>query len=269
MKQGQKIIKYLAIILAISLIFNIISISVYGIISITNLFDNKEITSIKGEATNIKENIKDIYIDVANTKIIIEESANFKLETNNEYITIRENNNKLSITEKKRSIFKYNEDTELIIYIPRSNIFNNVFIETGAGEVHIDKLNTQNLELELGAGKVNINNLKVTYNTNIDGGAGEIVIKNSNLNNIDLDMGVGKIKLNASLTGNADIDAGVGGIELDLIDSLDNYKIKVDKGLGNVTLNEETINSNTYYGTGLNNIDIDGGVGTINITTKN
>lgn len=269
MNQGQKIIKYLAIAFAIFLIVNIISLTAFGLVSLSNIFSNNNSTSnIDGEVTNIKSYIKNMDIELLSARLIIEESNKFKIETNNEYITIRENNNKLSITEKKHGIFKYNKDTELIIYVPTKNTFNDINIETGAGKVNIDNITTDKLVLDLGAGEVNINNLNVLNNLDIDGGAGGIIIDNSSINNLDLDMGLGNLSITTKLTGNTYIDAGVGNIELNLIDSLDNYKIKLNKGIGSATLNKENIIDNIYYGNGQNLIEIDGGLGSINIKTN-
>ena len=52
---------------------------------------------------------------------------------------------------------------------------------------------------------------------------------------------------------------------INLIGTEDNYKIKSEKGLGNVTINNEKIKSNTYYGNGTNQIEISGGIGSISI----
>ena len=43
------------------------------------------------------------------------------------------------------------------------------------------------------------------------------------------------------------------------------WKIKLDKGLGNATLNNEKMDSTTYYGNGTNLIEVNGGIGSISI----
>ena len=68
----------------------------------------------------------------------------------------------------------HNYTSDLIIYIPE-NIMTfdevEVEIETGAGKINIQSLNTQGLYLELGAGDVYIENLIVAKEAKIDGGA--------------------------------------------------------------------------------------------------
>ena len=265
----QKIIKYFGIAFAIFLIFNIFTITMYGIISIGNIFDKKEnnINTLTGELKNIKINndIKKIDIETKGINIIIKEGKKLKIETDNKDIKTKESNNKLLIVEDNNSLIHKTDYTELIITIPTNYEFNEVSIDNGAGKIDIDKLNTKNINLDLGAGQVNIKNLNVTNELDIDGGAGEINIENSHINNLDLDLGLGKTSINASINGISEIDCGIGELIINLIGTEDNYKIKSDKGLGNVTINNEKMKSNTYYGNGNNLIEISGGIGSISI----
>lgn len=272
MIKTQRIIKYFAIAFAIFLIFNIISLIMYGIMSLGTVFDvdNNDSKIQNLEKLEVTENILVLDIEVASSNIIIKEGTTLDIETNNEYINLKQKNNKVTITEKKRNWLNINNtNNNLIIYVPSNYIFDEVSIEAGAGKVEVETITTKKLDLDLGAGKVSIDNLTVSQNTEIDGGAGEITITNGNINNLDLDMGVGKLTLTSVLTGSSDIDAGVGEQNLNLIGSIDNYKIILDKGIGASTLDGETIKNSTYYGNGLNLIDIDGGIGSIKIDFVN
>lgn len=258
MTQTQKIIKYLALAFAFFLIFSIIG----GIMSLINIF-NPEDNAIKElEELKVIENTSILDVEVKSANVIIKESSVLKVETNNDNIKITESGNKLFIAEEKYSWFGANNDTDLIIYVPSNFIFDGVSIESGAGKIEIDSLSTRELELDLGAGKVIVNNLIVLNNASVDGGAGKIEILNGQIHNLELDMGVGELSFNAELIGNSEIDAGVGKVNLNLRGN--NYKITLDKGLGTTTINGENV-SNKVYGDGTNLIDIDGGVGSIEI----
>ena len=269
MIKTQKIIKYFAVAFAIFLIFNIFTITMYGIISIGNIFDNKKdsTNTLTGELKTIKVNngIERLDIETKGVNIIIKEGKKFKIETDNKDIKTKESNNKLLIVEDNNSWIHKTDYTELIITIPTNYEFNEVSIDNGAGKIDIDKLNTKNINLDLGAGQVNIKNLNVTNESDIDGGAGEINIENSHINNLDLDLGIGKTTINASINGISEIDCGIGELIVNLIGTEDEYKIKLDKALGSATLNNEKMNGNTYYGTGTNLIEINGGIGNISI----
>lgn len=261
----QKIIKYLAIAFAMFLTFSIISGIMHGVSFIGNIFyDDKNSITEKFNNLEINDNTLLLDINVSSSNITIKRGDTFKAETSNKYINSKQDNNKLYIEEKRHNWFQH-DNGELIIYIPSDFIFDGVSIETGAGQVNIETLSTKQLYLNLGAGKVDINNLIVLENTKIDGGAGEINIDAISMNSLDLDMGVGKLSLTSKLTGENKIDCGIGKINLSLIGSLEDYEIFLDKGIGKATINGNKMNADNTYGTGSNKLDIDGGIGSIDI----
>lgn len=264
----QKIIKYLAIAFAIFLTFSIISGIMYGISFIGDILDGDK-DSITEELKDLEINDNTLLLDihVSSSSIILKSGDFFKAETNNKYINSKQDKNKLYIQEKKHNWF-HNDKSELIVYIPNDFVFDGVSIETGAGKVDIEQLSTKQLYLVLGAGKVDINNLNVSESTKIDGGAGEININAISMNNLDLDMGVGKLSLTSKLTGKNKIDSGIGGVNLSLIGIIEDYEISLDKGIGEAKINGKTMKDDTNYGTGNNKLDIDGGIGSINIEIK-
>ena len=268
----QKIIKYVAIGLAMILTVNIISAIIYGITEVGIYFISNEnnTDSINKELANIHvdNNISILDIEVATSNIIIKEGNEIKIETDNKYIKLTEKNNKLFITEEKHKWLNIKKDGDLTIYIPSTYIFDNITIENGAGKIEIQTLNTKRLNLELGFGKAEINHLMVSNNAEIEGGTGEIAIHSSKINNLDLDMGMGKTTINGLITGNSKIDAGVGALHLNLLGTLNDYEIILEKGLGNATLNKQKMNNNTHNGNGDNLINITGGIGNIKIETK-
>lgn len=267
MIKAQKVIKYIAIGFAIFLIVNIISLAAYGIVSIGNIFNNNENNTITEGFKNIKtkNKVSKLEIETKGVGITIKKGDKFKIETDNKDIKTKESNNKLLIIEDNNNWFNKTDYTELIIYVPNDYQFDEVSIDNGAGKIEVDTLNTQKLDLDLGAGKVNITNLSVFEEADIDGGAGEINITSSSIKNLDLDLGLGKVNLNSSLYGFNEIDGGIGELIINLIGTENDYQIKANKGLGKITINDEKIQSDTSYGNGNNLIDISGGIGNISI----
>lgn len=269
MMNFHKIIKYCALAFAFFLIFGILSGIMYLMISIGNIFnDNNNITG-KLEEININSDAKVIEIDINSSHLTIKTGDFLKAMTNNKDIVIREEDNKLFIEEEDNDWFSFgNNDSNLIVYIPDDFDLDGTVINTGAGKIEIDKLSTKKLYLDLGAGNVIIHNLEVLDEAEIDGGTGKIEIKKGLINNLDLDMGVGNLTLTSYLLGTNDISAGIGSIELNLIGTYDEYRILANKGIGSIKLDGNSIDSDTYYGTGNNQINIDGGVGSIDIHFK-
>ena len=276
MTTAQKVIKYLATAFAVFLIITIISAilsGVYALLSALGLIHtNKDIVTenLKVISKEVKE-VTTLKIDLAYTNLDIKTGDDFKVETNNSKITFEENNGSVKIKEENRNWLNNNNmSSNLIIYIPEDMIaIDETKIQTGAGKINIEKLNTQSLYLELGAGDVYIENVIATGETKIDGGVGKTELKSCEINNLKANLGMGEFTFSGKITGKSKIDSGVGTINIDLIDNKNNYKIDVSKGLGNVTLDGQKLETDRVYGIGENYLDIDGGIGEIKIDFEN
>ena len=181
------------------------------------------------------------------------------------YIKIDVKDNKLIINDstKKRFISSTRETVNL--YIPK-NIFNEVTIKNGAGDLNIDSVITDKLYLDLGVGKTTINYLKANE-SKIETGVGKLSIIDGELNNTNIDIGVGSASIRALLTGDNTIDAGVGETKLELIGNKNDYKIKFNKGIGSIKYNNENVSDNSTIGDGNTMISIDGGIGSFIVKT--
>ena len=276
MTTAQKVIKYLATAFAVFLIITIISAILsggYALLSALGLIHtNNDIVTenLKVISKEVKE-VTTLKIDLAYTNLDIKTGDDFKVETNNSNITFEENNGSVKIKEENRNWLKNdNISSNLIICIPEDMIaIDETKIQTGAGKINIEKLNTQSLYLELGAGDVYIENVIATGETKIDGGVGKTELKYCEINNLKANLGMGEFTFSGKLTGKSKIDSGVGAINIDLIDNKNNYKIDVSKGLGNVTLDGQKLEVDRVYGIGENYLDIDGGIGEIKIDFEN
>lgn len=263
MTQSQRIIKYFAIALAFLIIFSIFS-SIFGFINTFTIKKEKD-REIESIFNSDDANVAYLDIDVKAVDLVIKKGDKLLAESNNKYINCKQNNNKLIIKERKHSSWSKNNN-KLIITIPENIEFDAFRLDAGAGKIDIDQINSKKADINLGAGKATINVLNATDKLKLDTGAGKLDILNGSINNLDLDMGVGKVSINSKLTGNSKIDAGVGNLKIDLLNKIDDYYIDISKGLGSISLNGEDLSEGTY-GSGSNEINIDGGIGNIDITT--
>ena len=275
MTTAQKVIKYIATAFAVFLIITIISAILSGGYALLNAFglihtNNNIVTEDLKVISNEVKEISTLKLDLSFTNLEIKTGDNFKVETNNSKITFTNNNGSVKIKEENHNwVTNNNRVSNLIIYLPEDSIsLDETKIETGAGNINIERLNTQSLYLELGAGDVKIENLTVTEEAKIDGGVGRTELKSCKINSLKANLGMGEFVFNGILTGKSEIDSGVGAINIDLIDNKKNYKIDVSKGLGNVTLDGQKLEMDKVYGTGENYLDIDGGIGEIKINFK-
>lgn len=272
MTSGQKIIKYIAIAIAIFLIINIIGIILTIFAGLGIFFNVKEaITNTENFEEVIDdypiEEITNLDIEINYSKLEIKNGDTFKIECNNEKIYTEKKGNKIEIKEKN-NWFNKQETSNITIYIPENKIFERTEIEAGAGEINIDKLQTNNLTFSIGAGKVQINELEVFEKAEIEGGAGKADIISGELHNLDLEMGLGELNLTTKLIGNNVIEQGIGKLSINLTDNIENYKIRTSKGLGSITINGNEVQDGNTYGNGENNIRIEGGMGAIEIVTN-
>lgn len=259
----QKVIKYLAMAFAIFLTVSIIG-GILGAVGLFGgLFDGDAVLE-DAKTYTVSDNITELDIRINAANFTIKQADAFSIESNLKHLTVKENDGVLTIEENKRFGVTYT-DAALILYIPAETVFEKADITTGAGRLTVDALSAGSLKLELGAGEVNIGTLTATNKADIDGGAGKITISGGTLHNLDLDMGVGQLNLTSVVLGNSDFDLGIGESNITLIGSKDDYAIDAEKGIGNITVDGETVSNFNGSGNGENNIDISGGIGAINL----
>lgn len=268
----QKIIKYLAVAFAIFLIVSIISSILMVSYSLFNNFgligkNQDVITDELKIISNEIDKIVSLKIDLNYTNLCIKKGNNFEVKTNNTKITFKNNNGNIILKESDKYLLNDEGlESNLVIYIPNNiSILDKVFIDSDAGKINIEWLNTKELYFELGAGKVYMENAVVTNNTLIRGGAGKTELVNCNLNNLKANLDVGEFSFNGLLIGNNEINSGVGIVNIYLTSRINDYTINANKGLGSITLNNKELESNKVYGTGDNYLKVNGGIGKINI----
>lgn len=276
MTQIQKVIKYIAVSFAILLIITITS----GILTAAYLFldtfglINKNNDVITSELKTINKDINEIStlnIDLAYTNLYIKTGSEFEIKTNNKNIKYEENNNSINIKEKNKVVLSTkNIESKLIIYIPTDiNIIDEVNIDVGAGKINIEELNVNDLYFDLGAGEVHIKDVIAKNKSTIDGGVGKTELINCELNNLKANLGIGEFTYNGILYGNSYIDSGIGRTSLNLKNTKESYTIKASKGIGSINIDSEEIKSDVLYGSGVNYLELDGGIGEIKINFLN
>ena len=259
----QRVIKYLAIALAIFIIFSIFSVIGELGSGIFGFLLNRTNTTIV-DTIDINNNITSIDIDLKYANLDIKKSDTFKVEISNKKINVEEKNDKLIIKDSTKKFISNTKET-VILYLPDYEL-NDFLLKIGAGDLNIEYLITNNLNLDLGVGKTNIDYIESTK-SKIETGVGKLNINDGILNNSDIDIGVGKAVVRVILTGDNTIDAGVGETTLELIGNKNDYKIKFNKGIGNIKYNNENVANNSTIGDGNTTIRIDGGIGNFIVKT--
>ena len=259
----QKVIKYLAIAFAVFLTVSIIG----GILSAVGLFGglfSSDAVLEEVKTYSVAAEIYNLDIEINAADLLIKEGEAFSVESNLKHLKVEEKGGLLTIQETKKFTGTYN-GALLTVYVPAGTVFDNVNLTTGAGRLTIGNLASGTLDFELGAGDVSIDSLVTTKSADIEGGAGRITIVGGALKDLDLDMGVGQLNLTSALTGNCQLDLGVGESNITLIGSKENYKLDLEKGLGNISVDGVNVSDYGSSGNGTNKVEINGGVGSINV----
>lgn len=261
--KNNRIIKTFAFILAAIVIISMLG-GIYALcITVFDLFQSNQIEN-QFQYDSLMSSL-DIDLKTANLEIKLGDKL--LVSTTNKYVTTYQNNNNIVIKEKKHSLLS-KDNNKVIITVPDNFLLDIVEIDITSGSIKIDKLETKRLNLDLGSGTTKINNLLVTDKTKIDCGSGKFLLNNGNLSNLNLDTGLGDTILNTKIIGNSNIETDIGKLELNLIGSLNDYELTIDKGVGSIKLNNESLKDKSVVGTGNNYLLIEGGIGLTSITTS-
>lgn len=247
MKYWQRVVKYLSIGLAFTLAASII---LGGIALMGRIFGYKR-SKILDEPYSIElsQNIENIDICVSAAKFKIVLGDNFSLLTDIEDLNATSNTT-LSIMQSENVFtFGSNRAGEIILTVPHNAHFKYFTIDAGAGEVEIEYINADSVEIDMGAGNLSLH-------AGVIGG-------------LNIDLGAGNTNFKAVLTGNCKIDVGVGKIDLNIIGQKSDYRINIDQGVGSIIVDDVRITEDTIIGDGKYKIDVDGGVGSVDINFVN
>lgn len=275
MTTTQKIIKYLAIAFALFLVISIFSI-IFGLSReiISSINNDKKESELLEEYTTISNNVNNIEsfkIDISNDDIEIKEGEKFEVKTNDPDVKFYHENSKVKIKSDKTFSWHLSNSSRgtIIIYLPNEFNISELDLNLGAGKIDIDKIFVETLLMDLGAGTMTAKEINVYEKAAINGGAGNININSGTINNLNLKLGAGNASIQSDLTGSNTLTTGVGRLNLGLSRSKDNYRFDINKGLGNIILNDFDVSEDTLIGDGETKIKINGAVGNIIIYTSN
>lgn len=275
----QKVIKYGAIAFGFYLGFVILSAIIFGIVTIFGVFfgintyksytTKEEVILESFEETFETANNLDIELNVS--KLTIKVGDEFKVEVKNptDEFYCKKDGDTLKIRDERSNTNLFNLSNnevipEIILYIPESQEFNSIEIESGISETYIEKIVADKVDIETGVGKFTIGDIEANV-ANINGGAGETNIEKSTLNELKLEAGVGKFVISSEILEEAKIDAGVGQLIVNLEGNKENYKVKTSTGLGSLLVDGKKAEDNQIIGDGSCEIKVEAGVGEVRV----
>ncbi|HHT97783.1 MAG TPA: DUF4097 domain-containing protein [Clostridiales bacterium] len=264
----QKMIQYIAMgfagLLALFILFVTLGV-VFPFLSITGSFDDNTSNYSKEF-----ENITSLDIDVGAANFYIKTGDKFKVEakniSSNFKVSVSQNNNlRISNTNIKNNLFsstKINKHAKITVFLPENFIADNITLDAGAGNVHIDLLNTHKLTFNAGAGNIIANNINAKHLI-LNGGVGNVSFTNSVFNSSYIVAGVGNLSFEGVLYGINKISCGVGNLTLNINSKFEDYDMSVSSGIGKIMINGQShTNFNSDNGKS-NLLTINGGIGNV------
>lgn len=268
MTTWQKAIKTAATVFAVLLAVSIIG-GILGAAGLIGLMVDGDAVTDEMQTYSVSSDIVSIRLDIQAADVTIRNGDVIALESNIRGLSVDEKNGVLKVVENGRRGWRIQDNrAALVLTLPEEYELDNANIATKAGRLTVGRLNAKSASLELGAGEVMITRLNARSRAKIEGGAGAVSINGGSIHNLDADMGVGALAMAVELRGRSEIDCGVGELKLALVDSMDNYRIDLDKGIGRATVNDNELRNGETFGTGDNTVSIDGGVGEITVVFK-
>lgn len=279
MKAWQRGIQYAAIALAITLCIAIVGGIVGGLRFATELLevwhsrgDVPAGTSSVSDSAIVDNNsytpsgtVRELELEIGAATLQICTGETFRLETNLKKLTVGEEAGVWVIRQGAERFPTNLSDRYIRLTVPADAALDKVELEAGAGDVDVEALTAAELDLELGAGQFRAGSLTATGKAEIEGGAGRLAIKGGALHDLDMQMGAGKTELHARLSGDCSLDVGMGAAEIALSGSREDYRLRIDKGLGYVTVDGKAVRNGDVIGDGAARVALTGGMGRITV----
>ena len=259
----QTVVKYLAMALAICLIIGIVG----GLVSTVGLFtgfhaDDAVLEEMK--TYSVGPQIRTLEVSISAADFVIKQADAFAVESNLKYLSVSEKNGTLTIREERKGAATYT-DSALTLYIPAGAVLEEINIMTGAAKLTADTISADTVKLQLGAGDVHIGHFYAASKADVEGGAGRITVDSGSIRNLELEMGIGELNLTAALLGSSDLNFGVGASNLTLLGGKDDYRLDLEKGIGNITVEGKSVSDYGSSGSGEHRVEIEGGIGAIHV----
>lgn len=281
MNTNQSWIKYIAIAFGLVLALGIISTIVNGGLAVMKgfgLIENEVQLAQQSKDSFSQEfsgDLESVYINFNAGSVTLQSGDAFKVEGSNisPALTAKLEKGELIIEDNQNNNFLANlfgtdKIPTLVVTIPKNTQLKQLDLELGAGRGELSQISTNELTIKQGAGEIIAHQLQANSGK-LKGGAGAIHFSDVSLNDFEIKGGVGLINIEGVITGDMEIKCGVGQTSLDISGNKDNYFITADQGVGPITINGQGINeSGSGSKSAPNRIDIDGGVGPVNITFK-
>lgn len=122
-------------------------------------------------------------------------------------------------------------------------------IKIGAGALSATQLQSERLNIKIGAGEGIIDNLQVTDQCTTKVGVGNLELGKtnivSNIHNLHSETAMGNTEITGKLTGNNTLKCSTGNLDLTLAGRKSNYSFSTNTTMGDITFEKDSQSENT------------------------
>ncbi len=210
----------------------------------------KDTVSINEDYSN--KTIENLDLELAAGNLHIKEGDTFRVTGKNiikDSLEVGVDNNTLYIKEKEDygwgwlvhiGQFFYSNEADITVTIPKNFTAKTTELEVHAGELDLEKLTTDHLDVKVRAGDVVLDKLTVTTKASIDVSAGKVIGEDFNGKNLEIDVSAGSCSLEGAFYDTLDMECSAGHIKIDSSLEENQYSYDLDQSAGSIHVNGES-----------------------------
>ncbi|WP_274308112.1 DUF4097 family beta strand repeat-containing protein [Solibacillus daqui] len=127
------------------------------------------------------------------------------------------------------------------IYVPKDALFSNITLKSSFGDVNLQQLNYEQLNLDVRHGDISFNNIKAGH-TEIINAFGDITLQQFTSASLIVESEHGDIEVDGKLNGNTKVTSSFGDVDLKLVNNKENFGYKLNTSFGDISVNGEEYN---------------------------
>ena len=226
--------------------------------------------------------VKNISVDISNAKIVLKESTtnNFGVVVNltsmAEDPTVSVENNTIKIEKNGKygfNIFSWDfgsifdgSSNEVVLYIPKGALLNEVTLNTNNGRIEISDLNANVLKADTSNGAITTDDVVISSNTSLTTSNGEVDISGTFSDTTYVKTSNGKIIGDGTFKGKTTVKTSNGSISFRNSIKRSDCNIITDTSNGSIRINDSKVGDDFKENNGASNsIDLDTSNGGISI----
>lgn len=195
--------------------------------------------SMKSELSVYAGDVADLEMVLCNCNLEIlpstDETISVKVEESaKKYISMKMDGSTLKIrdTRKKKSAVKL-KAVDLKMYVPDLQMFGEIDLDMGAGNIQISHLSADSISIEGGAGSLKADILVAEREFDADLGVGDFRIGQAVFGETDISCGAGNVRIErCTLMGDLDVSGGVGDVDIGVIGGEKDFNYELECGMG-------------------------------------